>query len=135
MVKKLITMGINNVVIVKVGGSSITDKGKIETLDVDAIERISKILASTVGTAYLSQDSDNEIDNDRLNDENPLSIVVVHGAGSFGHQIARENGLEGKSKPPPPRDDDNDNDNVKMSSRRIKQHQNAMTGLARTRAR
>lgn len=57
-------------VVVKLGGSVITDKTTRETVDDDALAD----LASALGDAALSD------------------LVVVHGAGSFGHPVADEHG-------------------------------------------
>jgi len=56
--------------ILKLGGAALTDKSKPNTARIDQIEQIAKLLA-----AY----------------RQPL--VLVHGAGSFGHIIAREHHL------------------------------------------
>jgi len=54
------------VIVLKLGGSVITDKDERETVDLDALAR----LAGTIGNA--------DVDD----------LVVVHGAGSFGHFYA-----------------------------------------------
>jgi isopentenyl phosphate kinase len=58
------------VIVVKLGGSVITEKGRRETLDGDALDRAADALAGA------SQD-----------------LVIVHGGGSFGHQHAAEWGV------------------------------------------
>ena len=68
-----------DVVLIKVGGSSITDKAQPETLDRAALSWFSHALAAS------REDQD---------------FVVVHGAGSFGHFAAKEYGLGGKTTPP-----------------------------------
>lgn len=78
------------VILIKVGGSSITEKGTKETLNPTALQWLSETLAS-------ARDSfqQEECANQRR------SFVIVHGAGSFGHHTAKEYGLSGqKSKPP-----------------------------------
>lgn len=57
---------VNNIVILKLGGSVITAKSKPQTLNVRAIKNIAKIIS--------------EFDK---------PIIVVHGAGSFGHYFAK----------------------------------------------
>ncbi|MCU4740260.1 isopentenyl phosphate kinase [Halobacteria archaeon AArc-m2/3/4] len=59
-------------VVLKLGGSVITDKDRPETLDGDALERAAAAVASV--------DSDTD-------------LVVVHGGGSFGHHNASEHGV------------------------------------------
>lgn len=92
------------VVLIKVGGSSITQKADKETLNYVALEWFVRIVkdASQQGIAF----------------------VVVHGAGSFGHHTAKEYGLRGKTEPPNP----NDEEVLADSSRR-----KLMLGLGRTR--
>ncbi|QDX40904.1 isopentenyl phosphate kinase [Salarchaeum sp. JOR-1] len=58
-------------IVLKLGGSVITEKGERETVDLDALAR----LAGVIGQA--------EVDD----------LVVVHGAGSFGHYYADEHGV------------------------------------------
>ena len=57
---------VNNIIILKLGGSVITAKSKPQTLNVRAIKNIAKIIS--------------EFDK---------PIIVVHGAGSFGHYFAK----------------------------------------------
>lgn len=73
----------NNVILIKVGGSSITDKAKKETLNPTALEWLSETLSSAMTASSSS-----------------ASFVLVHGAGSFGHFTAKEFGLSGQSEPP-----------------------------------
>ncbi len=84
------------ILLLKVGGSSITQKGKLETLDVEALDWFSRTIRSTIDDEYLSCEND-ESDN---NGDKP-SMIIVHGAGSFGHHTAKQYGLGGKSSPPP----------------------------------
>jgi isopentenyl phosphate kinase len=66
------------VVLIKIGGSSITNKSVKETLDPDALAWFVTCLAKCKDRAF----------------------IVVHGAGSFGHHTAKEYGLSGKTQPP-----------------------------------
>lgn len=59
--------------VLKLGGSVITQKDEPETVDEEAIETAVQLIAARVSTA------------DRL--------VVVHGAGSFGHHYADKHGV------------------------------------------
>ncbi|MHB9286371.1 isopentenyl phosphate kinase [Halobacteriales archaeon Cl-PHB] len=61
--------------VLKLGGSLITDKECVETVDEAALERA----ATAVGAA--------------LQDEQISSLVLVHGAGSFGHTHAARHGV------------------------------------------
>jgi isopentenyl phosphate kinase len=59
---------------VKLGGSVLTDKSRYRTPRLDAIARLASELART-----------------------PAPLVIVHGAGSYGHVVAKTHGLaEGK---------------------------------------
>lgn len=64
-------------VVVKIGGSACTNKAQLETLNEEALEAISEQLAALI----------------RDGSESGLRLAIVHGAGSFGHQHAREYGV------------------------------------------
>lgn len=61
-------------VLIKLGGAAITHKGQLETLDGEVLQACALHLA-------------------RLHAELGPRIVVVHGAGSFGHQQAAASGV------------------------------------------
>ncbi|ADB61417.1 aspartate/glutamate/uridylate kinase [Haloterrigena turkmenica DSM 5511] len=61
-------------IVLKLGGSVITDKDRPETLDGEALERAADAVAAAL---------DGDIDD----------LVVVHGGGSFGHHNASEHGV------------------------------------------
>ncbi|GAB3674532.1 isopentenyl phosphate kinase [Halopiger thermotolerans] len=68
-------------IVLKLGGSAITDKERPETLDGEALERA----ADAIGGALEGRgggDSDEAAD-----------LVIVHGGGSFGHHNASEHGV------------------------------------------
>ena len=67
------------IILVKIGGSSVTDKGSFETINKNALSW----LVQTIKRAILS------------GGENKKSFIIVHGAGSFGHHTAKEYGLKG----------------------------------------
>lgn len=68
-------------VVVKIGGSACTRKAEFETLNVGALQSISSQLSALPTEGY--------------------SLAVVHGAGSFGHQHAKEYGVsKGSSEAP-----------------------------------
>lgn len=58
-----------DIIIIKLGGSSVTEKGQIETIKPDGLESACQI-------AKLCLDND-------------LRVIIVHGAGSFGHPQAK----------------------------------------------
>ncbi len=62
------------VAVVKLGGSVITDKTKIRTLREDVLRRLA---------GEIKEGFQNKL-------ENGWKLVVVHGAGSFGHILAKE---------------------------------------------
>ncbi|HEY7587496.1 MAG TPA: isopentenyl phosphate kinase [Thermoplasmata archaeon] len=62
--------------LVKLGGSVLTDKARLRTLRRAAIRRLARELAG--------------VDED---------LIVVHGAGSFGHMLARRYRLDGPASP------------------------------------
>lgn len=57
-------------VVIKLGGGLITDKGSMKKFDSDSVERIADSISSIV--------------------EMGVPVVIVHGAGSFGHLLAKE---------------------------------------------
>src|SRR3989338_5378075 len=61
---------IMDLVVVKFGGSYLTDKRQFETARDDALQRAAEWVAQQI--------------------RNGSRVVVVHGAGSFGHQIAHK---------------------------------------------
>ncbi|MFA9426581.1 isopentenyl phosphate kinase [Natronorubrum sp. A-ect3] len=61
-------------IVLKLGGSVITDKERPETLDGDALEQA----ADAIENALAANDDD---------------LVIVHGGGSFGHHNASEHGV------------------------------------------
>jgi isopentenyl phosphate kinase len=85
--------------LIKVGGSSITDKAIKETLNNDAIDWFARILSSEVSTSFRSLSSS---DNDKTCRSTNTAFVIIHGAGSFGHQSAKEYGLKGQMYAPQP---------------------------------
>ena len=92
------------VVLVKVGGSSITDKAVKETLNESALEWFAQTIHNALSTT---------VDINTNSSRHNLSFVIVHGAGSFGHHTAKEFGLRGQTQPPPLEsfDDDDDDEN------------------------
>ncbi|TYL36208.1 acetylglutamate kinase [Natronococcus pandeyae] len=65
-------------IVLKLGGSVITDKERAETLDGDALDRAADAVAAALETP-----------SESLAD----GLVVVHGGGSFGHYNASEHGV------------------------------------------
>lgn len=94
-----------------------TDKASFETLNVDALQWFAKAIASSIHERFktLSSTSDKENGN--------ASFIVIHGAGSFGHHIAKEYGLKGQEAI-----SNNSLSDASVIKRR-------MTGLAKTRSR
>ncbi|KAL9182607.1 hypothetical protein ACHAXT_013259 [Thalassiosira profunda] len=76
------------IVILKVGGSSITDKAREETLDQESLDWFASLVASAVDPSFLSGGMEREDDAQRKR-----QFVLVHGAGSFGHHSAKRHGL------------------------------------------
>jgi isopentenyl phosphate kinase len=100
-----------DVVLIKVGGSSITDKAIKETLNIDAIDWFARILSSEVSTSFRSLSSSPLDTNESITSDNDnnktcrstnTAFIVIHGAGSFGHQSAKEYGLKGQMYAPQP---------------------------------
>jgi isopentenyl phosphate kinase len=64
--------------IIKLGGAILTEKSSLETLNVDAFDRI----ISHLSTIWHESRSDKS-------QSSPAELVVVAGVGSFGHSIAK----------------------------------------------
>ncbi|WP_323172404.1 isopentenyl phosphate kinase [Natrialba sp. PRR66] len=65
-------------IVLKLGGSAITDKDRPETLDGQSLAAATDAIASSFGA-----DGDGAVDE----------LVIVHGGGSFGHHNASEHGV------------------------------------------
>lgn len=115
------------VVLVKIGGSSITRKAEHETVDREALDWFAASISQALTSEYLAP-SDNEecifvnVNGKAWNPKTNLTFVIVHGAGSFGHFSAKEYGLKGQSEEPL--------SNVTLS---IDEKRFRMRGLAKTR--
>lgn len=89
------------VIIIKIGGSSITNKATEETLNQDAINWFAKLISASVHTSFLFSEKEKE-DHDTVTTTTSSTqearkkpkFVVVHGAGSFGHHSAKRYGLQ-----------------------------------------
>jgi len=73
----------DNLILLKIGGSVLTHKDKEEELAEDAIARIAEEISR-----YMGKYNDKDKDTCRL--------ILVHGAGSFGHPQAKATGLDKK---------------------------------------
>jgi isopentenyl phosphate kinase len=90
-------MNKSGITILKIGGSSITDKAHEETLDPAALEWFANLIASSsADECLLASSAASGIVATRS--EPNHKFIVVHGAGSFGHHSAKRYGLRcGKS--------------------------------------
>ncbi|GAX22138.1 hypothetical protein FisN_39Lh003 [Fistulifera solaris] len=100
---------INNVMLIKIGGSSVTVKDQKETFNETVVKWFTETIADVVSPFYRMGDT-----HDCALHEKP-AVVLVHGAGSFGHHTAKEFNLKGYP-----------HDNSEFNS-------NTMEGLAKTR--
>ncbi|KAL7467181.1 hypothetical protein ACHAXS_007434 [Conticribra weissflogii] len=82
----------DRVVIVKIGGSSITHKAHEETLNHESLEWFAALIASSVHESFLAPTPTTASQSD----DGPIKpkFVIVHGAGSFGHHSAKRFGLQ-----------------------------------------
>lgn len=85
---------LQDIVVIKVGGSSITNKAVKESLNQEALEWFAQTLALHLHDSFVSQSSCLH------NPSSKSAFVVVHGAGSFGHHSAKEYNLTGQFTPP-----------------------------------
>ncbi|KAL3764470.1 hypothetical protein ACHAW5_000134 [Stephanodiscus triporus] len=143
----------DGITIVKIGGSSITDKAREETLNDDALDWFAGLIADTVDPKFLSPatvEGEEECDDDgrraRRTRGRRRRFVVIHGAGSFGHHSAMRHGLrcgkaafleeEGRNNAVVgrPVDDDDDANGGASSGRPTPiDRRRQMEGLSRTR--
>ena len=100
-----------NVILIKIGGSSITAKDQKETLNEENLQWFAETIADMISPVYLVNNKECAIHDDKP------AVILVHGAGSFGHHTAKEFDLQGyhADAEPPAR------------------KANTMEGLARTR--
>jgi isopentenyl phosphate kinase len=82
----------DNTIIIKIGGSSITNKAHEETLDPESLEWFAKLIACSVDESALSPSARRAISASDSSKPKP-KFCVVHGAGSFGHHSAKRYGL------------------------------------------
>jgi isopentenyl phosphate kinase len=112
-----------DVLLVKIGGSSITNKGEKESLDGESLHWFAESISKSINEKFRpSQAECAEIGSTR-----PLTFVVVHGAGSFGHFTAKEFGLKGQTSEPSSSGENQQSDDYSSEHRRRNQ------GLAETR--
>ena len=94
----------HDITILKIGGSSITDKAHEETLNNDALQWFAKLVSNSVDPRFLSCSSRqsstySSCDDDGCNlmtnktTKKQQQFIIVHGAGSFGHHCAKRFGL------------------------------------------
>jgi isopentenyl phosphate kinase len=85
---------VTSTVLVKIGGSSITDKACKETLNEEALNWFVEAISRSISPYFCVQDAGET-------SETAQAFIIVHGAGSFGHHTAKLFGLQGQSEPPP----------------------------------
>jgi len=90
------------IVLVKIGGSSITHKASRETLNDKALSWFADTISSSVSSAFLAPVGYDECitDENATKSSKELGFVIIHGAGSFGHHSAKDHGLKGQSEDP-----------------------------------
>jgi isopentenyl phosphate kinase len=97
---------LREVVLVKIGGSSLTDKAQLETLNTTALEWLVETIKKSISLKYSKPDNNEQDCKSTHNNQCPLintqstpAIILIHGAGSFGHYHARQYGFKGVSLP------------------------------------
>jgi isopentenyl phosphate kinase len=116
------------VVLVKIGGSSITNKAEKESINEDSLNWFAKTVSSAVLDRYRAPSSPDDVDCESTayhTSEKKAAFVIIHGAGSFGHFQAKEYGLKGQSEKP------NNNPTTKLLSE--EQERYRKRGLSETR--
>jgi isopentenyl phosphate kinase len=116
------------VILVKIGGSSITNKAEKESINEDSLNWFAKTVSSAVLDRYRAPPSPDDVDCESTayhTSEKKAAFVIIHGAGSFGHFQAKEYGLKGQSEKP------NNNPDTKLLSE--EQERYRKRGLSETR--
>ncbi len=85
------------IVLVKIGGSSITQKAERESLDQDALDWFSRSVRQSLSSTFLAPTDAEKCTS--IESKN-LAFVIVHGAGSFGHFSASDYQLKGQTEDP-----------------------------------
>jgi isopentenyl phosphate kinase len=80
---------IHNVMLIKIGGSSVTVKDQKETFNETIVKWFTETIADVVSPFYRMGGT-----HDCALHEKP-AVILVHGAGSFGHHTAKEFHLKG----------------------------------------
>jgi isopentenyl phosphate kinase len=106
-----------DIMLVKIGGSSITNKGEKESLDGESLHWFAESISKSISEQFRSSQAECNVGSTR-----PRAFVVVHGAGSFGHFTAKEFGLKGQASEPSSED-----------QRPDMEHRRRTQGLAETR--
>jgi len=84
--------GEGRVIILKIGGSSITHKAHEETLNYENLDWFAQLIASSVHESFLA--STTTATTTTTTTTSKPKFVIVHGAGSFGHHSAKRFGLK-----------------------------------------
>jgi isopentenyl phosphate kinase len=93
-----------DIILVKIGGSSITYKSEFERVNKEAVEWFARTIAQSTSEIFLNGEEQSRQcpgPRDDAHSAKKFGFVIVHGAGSFGHFQAKEYGLKGQSTPPP----------------------------------
>ncbi|KAG7362721.1 amino acid kinase family-domain containing protein [Nitzschia inconspicua] len=93
------------IILVKIGGSSITHKSELERLNSEAVTWFARTVAHATSAFFqhgaVTEKCPSIPDESDHPPKHGRGFVLVHGAGSFGHFTAKEYGLKGHSTPPP----------------------------------
>ena len=82
-----------DITILKIGGSSITNKAEEETLNQEALDWFAKLVAASIDPSFLSTECQVEKVNEGASTKCKSQFIIVHGAGSFGHHSAKRYGI------------------------------------------
>ncbi|KAL3945865.1 MAG: hypothetical protein SGBAC_000016 [Bacillariaceae sp.] len=83
------------VVIVKIGGSSVTNKATKESVNEEYLDWFARTVSDNVGQEFKGADA-----AEQGNSQLGAAFILIHGAGSFGHHSAKEYGLSGQTGEP-----------------------------------
>jgi isopentenyl phosphate kinase len=123
------TPWLQDVVVIKVGGSSITNKAIQESLNETALDWFSATLAAQMHDYFVDLQlpiGPPTCPTNTNTASKKSAFVIIHGAGSFGHHVAKQYDLKGQFAPPPPHSDSSTSINETLRNRQRQ-------GLAQTR--
>ena len=129
-----------NIILIKIGGSSITDKSIKETLNETALIWFGHTIAQSISNEFRNSENDQKESEDNKDSidsfQSRNAFIIIHGAGSFGHHTAKEYGLKGgtgRNDMPPKSNNSTTKDNNMKLQKTFEKERKVRHGIAQTR--